>query len=180
MLPLSLFISLSLITANASARVLTERDGTVDVRDFAPLRSQPKQSFIAQPQSGNDLGSIGGDWIMRQTNLITGGAEQKLLEDMNRGLSKGMTRIIASYAPTTPVEVTAPQKQSSAEDLQPMRFTHVNRMQMDLSLDTNLSCFWKGDSFEWDLSRRLDRNFDLKLRHQSRDAKSSVLINYDW
>ena len=180
MLKLTLILGLSLITAKAGARVLTERDGAVDMRDYAPLRNDPKPSYIAQPRSGNDLSSVSGDWMMRQTHLLTGGAEQKLLEDMNRSLNKGMSRIMASYAPATPVEGAAPQKQSSSEDLQPMRFTHVNRMQMDFSVNTNLSCFWKGDSVEWDLSRKLDRGFDVKLRHQSRDAKSSVLINYDW
>ena len=81
----------TIILASAAATFLCFQnfDGGVDIRELAPAHpSLTETSLIAQPQSGHDLGSVGQDWLARQTKLITGPTEERVLAGFNQALNR--------------------------------------------------------------------------------------------
>ena len=63
--------------------------GEQDIREFAPRRpANFGQPTIAMPDSGRDPGTIGLNWLGKQTDLMTDGADQRMLLDMNKQLNR--------------------------------------------------------------------------------------------
>lgn len=73
----------------AWAHAVSPTDGSADIRQLAPARTEPREDrMIAAPQSGSDMNSISQDWMSRQAHLITGGAEERLLADFNKKMNR--------------------------------------------------------------------------------------------
>lgn len=73
----------------AYAHPVSPTDGSADMRRLAPARPEPRaEAMIATPQTGNDMNSIGQDWMSRQAHLITGGAEERMLADFNKKMNR--------------------------------------------------------------------------------------------
>ena len=84
----------TIILASAAASFLCFQnfEGGVDIRELAPAHPPlTETSFIARPQSGHDLGSVGQDWLARQTKLITGPTEERVLAGFNQALNRMLT-----------------------------------------------------------------------------------------
>ncbi|MES2966110.1 MAG: hypothetical protein V4760_19680 [Bdellovibrionota bacterium] len=174
--------------STAYARAVSPTDGRADMRELAPPKpADEDDSVIAVPQSGNDLESVGQDWMTRQTNAITGGAEQKILDKMNRKMNRWVNGPDAGTPKREPGSVTGvPRTERVASErtdsVRPknVRFSRVNKMDMDLAGDTHLSCQYKGNSVQWDLTRNVVGDVDLNIRHDSRDSANSIHLKYNW
>jgi hypothetical protein len=201
--------------AQALARPVSPTDGTGDIRRLAPPRVQQEEKpSIASPQSGTDLNSISQDWLTRQSHLITGGAEERLLQDINKKLERLVTpsktdeqnETLADDAnaptseksdepahasskgnrgPASVPRIVMEKARQSDTGISGMRLTSVrvmsiNRVQVGLANKTQLSCSFSGDSMQWNVSRPVSKDFDLNLRHETGQAKSSVQLNYSW
>ncbi len=156
-----------------------------DIRRLAPSRprnfEKSEQPKLAAPKSGHDLGSISQDWMTRQTHLLTGGADQRFLDDVNKKLHRALKR-----------EKQIPQdsgkdpglNQPRAEDEEPsliapsVKFTSLYRVEFGFSNQANVSCSVEGSNLRWDLSRPLSERIDFNLRHET--SGNSVRLHYNW
>lgn len=169
-------------------------DKEQDLRKIAPSRPaymDQDHSYIASPHSGKDLNSVSQDWMKRQAFIITGGAEERFLVDVNKRINRFFqfkpedssddTGDIPSSSAPNSGEKPAPRA-SSLRFPKPtsMRFTTINRLQLDFGSSSSLSCSFLGDNLQWDFNRPLSNRFDVGLRHESTNSKSSVLLNYSW
>ncbi len=179
---------------SAQARAMAMTDERADMRHLAPDRpSDFDKSGVAQPQSGSDLNSISQDWVTRQTHLITGGAEQRFLEDVN----KRMTRMLKweeiegepypeaeqpSGSGRGPASVPNDDNEDEYYGMKPtsLRMLAINRVQVGFSNNTKVSCSIEGPDVKWDLSRSLNKNFDVNVRHEPANNKNTVHLNYSW
>lgn len=172
--------------STAQARAVSPTDGRADMRELAPSKPRDEdESVIAVPQSGHDLESIGQDWAARQTNAITGGAEQKILQKMNKKMSSWIgdddtQETEANNSARKPASAKADGTNRTDARQRTFYFSRVNKMDMDLALDTHLSCQYLGSSVQWDLSRNVVGDVDLNLRHDSKDATNSIHLKYNW
>ena len=178
------------------ARVTPASDGSVDIRDLAPHRREIRQrEGLVAPQAGHDLNSIGQDWMIRQTHLLTGGAEKEILESLNKRVNRmfkfedvesedwpdGQSGESGDRKPSSEEETEAAEAENAfLPRPKAVKFTAVNRVQMDFDNNTQVTCSFQGSSMQWDFVRPISRTLDLNLRHESSDSKSSVLINYSW
>lgn len=191
--------------AQALARPASPTDGTADIRKLAPpkpLYRADENPSIASPQSGHDLNSISQDWMTRQTHLITGGAEQRLLDDIN----KRMTRMITAEdeepteAPgpdvakrdtvakskggrgpaSVPAQAAEEPRVNSPFKPTSLRLMSINRLQLGLASNTKVSCSFQGSTMRVDVSHPVSNTFDVNIRHETDKAKSSVFLNYSW
>jgi hypothetical protein len=173
--------------STAQARAVSPTDGRADMRELAPQRPEENEDqAIAVPQSGHDLDSVGQDWMTRQTNAITGGAEQKILDKMNRKMNRWVNGDEPDHQKKSAQGVPRTERQPATKEatvsVRPrnIHFSRVNRMDMDLVGDTHLSCQYKGNSVQWDLSRNVVGDVDLNIRHESRDSANSIHLKYNW
>ena len=175
--------------STANARAVSPTDGSADIRKLAPQRPEAEDSdtVIAVPQSGHDLSSVGQDWMARQSKAITGGAEQKILDKMNKRMNRWVNGEGETIKPRQPgSEASAPRTERTTTPgrltMRPknVHFSRVNKMDMDLVGDTHLSCQYKGNSVQWDLSRNVVGDVDLNIRHDSRDSANSIHLKYNW
>lgn len=173
------------------AKSMNPHDGSADIRDLAPNRPDNfgDRPWMASPQAGHDLNSISQDWMSRQANLITGGAEQELLASLNRKIERSW-----KFEPIEgePWPDSADDDQGSADGkngekeessrVKPksIKLTGLNRLQMEFTNRTNLSCAMNGGSLQIDVSHPIGQSLDLNIRHESTAAKSSVMLNYSW
>lgn len=171
----------------ASARPVSPTDGTADMRALAPAKPEDEEeAVLAIPQSGHDLDSVGQDWMARQTNAITGGAEQKILDKMNKKMSRWVNGDEEPTKKRGPASEVPRSVQKAESDqgftIRPrnVHFSRVNRMDMDLAGSTHLSCQYKGDSLQWDLSRNVVGEVDVNIRHDSKDSANSIHLKYNW
>lgn len=175
--------------STAQARPVSPTDGKADMRALAPPNPETEEdSVLVTPQGGHDLDSIGQDWMTRQTNALTGGAEQKILDKMNKKMSRWVNGADDEGAARSPASADKAKLRADATEregslsMRPknVRFSRVNKMDMDLMGSTHLSCQYKGSSVQWDLSRNVVGDVDLNIRHDSKDAANSIHLQYNW
>lgn len=183
----------------AQARVVNPYDGSADLRDFAPVRPQEleeRESFLSAPQSGHDLESIGGEWLRKQAHYLTGGADEKIVRQLNRSLNRLINsdsddEFNKSGSETDGTKNAFARKSgtnkhddSKDEPLRllpkSMKFTSINRLEMDFGSQTHLTCSFEGSSVRWDIVRPINEKMDMNFRHETAGAKSSFLLNYNW
>ena len=160
-----------------------------DIRRLAPHRpenfDQKDQSKIASPETGSDLDSIGQDWVKRQGHLLTGGAEQKFLDDVNKKINRALKREEASEqtgesgASATATEPS--QRAGERSYINPsVRFTALNRVELGFPNEAQVSCSVEGSNLRWDLSRPLSDRIDFNLRHETTGNANTVRLHYNW
>lgn len=196
--------------STASARAVSPTDGSADMRKIAPSRpdvvpEEPK--VIAQPQSGHDLGSVSQDWLMRQSHVITGGADEKILADVNRRMNrvfkKDDSESSFDSSSVSPENINMNQPNGNAAQLPAhtskrkpasvkgeddyfgmrptsMNLVAVNQLQVGLQNKTKLSCAFEGSNVRWNVSRPINKTFDVNLQHESTKSKSMLNLNYSW
>lgn len=178
--------------STAQARPVSPTDGNADMRALAPpIPQADDDTVLVTPQAGHDLDSIGQDWMTRQTSALTGGAEQKLLDKMNRKMNRWVNGPDDAKATRATASTSAPGKarmeavgvqRDGTLTMRPknVHFSRVNKMDMDLMGSTHLSCQYKGSSVQWDLSRNVVGDVDVNIRHDSKDAANSIHLQYNW
>lgn len=187
--------------AAALARPESPTDGSADMRKLAPSRphdATEEKRVIAAPQTGSNLEAVSQDWMMRQTNLITGGAEQRFLNDVNKRLNRIVTKKDPTEADATAAaDDKATNKKGSRgpasigpaqiADEKPagfkptsLRVMSINRVQLGLANNTQFSCSFEGSNLRWDVSHPLGKTFDVNVRHETAESKSSLHLNYNW
>jgi hypothetical protein len=161
--------------------------GEVDIRDLAPYRpKEPTRPHLVAPESGQDLDTIGRDWAERQTRLLTGGAEERLLMEFNRRIDGMITRSIAADHPDLPAKApdfqTDDRQADDAIAWRPtsLRLTALNKFEMGFVNRSRMSLQYTGQFLQWDLSRSLSSQFELNLRHRTERNSNSLLLNYRW
>jgi hypothetical protein len=214
--------------AQALARPVSPTDGSGDIRKIAPQRQDLEDKpTIATPQSGNDMNSIGQDWLTRQSHLITGGAEERFLRDLNKKLEhlvkpntddenssleeteklesanaravlgetdgkdepqnpqKTLGKAKGSRGPASVPQIAMqkpPQSDTGFSGLRPtsVRVMSINRVRIGLANKTQVTCSFSGDSMQWDLTHPVTKTFDVNLRHETAQSKSTLQLNYSW
>lgn len=171
-----------------------------DLRVRAPERVlHQNPTPLASPQTGNDFNSVSQDWIQRQTQLITGGAEQQFLADINHKMNSILRFEEVDGEPypesgddpgndggspdiRSPGSVPDDSDERAFMGLQPssLSLVSLNRLQLSLKNRTRVSCSINGAKVQWDISRPLNRRFDVNLSHQASDARSTLNLNYNW
>lgn len=152
----------------------------VDIREIAPpLESAPHGLNLASPTSGTDLGSISADWAQKQTQMLTGGVEERLIDQLNKTLpfidrkpASAQSETNSDYDDTTYDDTT--QAKSF------LRVKAINRLEIQLARDTQIDCSVDGSQLKLDLRSPSQKNINLSLSHESSSSKSSVLLKYDW
>lgn len=186
---------------SAEQEALRGRGG--DIRRFAPDKPADYDDTVtlAAPQSGSDLASIGQDWVQRQTRMLTGGAEDRMLMSVNKKMER-LFRSEDSVSPShsgNPIGSEADRNQdlnskqartntppsndpSHAHEpfLKGLRFNTLTRVEMSLSDETHLTCAYEGGGMQVDLAKPLSNSVDINLRHRSNDKSSTVQLNYTW
>lgn len=180
-------------------------DGGFDIREVAPRRpASLDEPQLALPQGGQDLESVGRDWAGRQAEIITGGAEKRLLASVNRRIDKWMKFEPVEGEPwPEPGDeggATSPGSDSGdgglpgipglpsvpgTEDmfgLRPtsLRMASVNKFEVGLADKTQISCSIESGNVKVDLSRPLTDRLDFDVRHESGQQSNSVHLRYDW
>lgn len=176
-------------TARVKARI-----GQADARDLAPIKpGHGPHSKLAVPERGSDLGSVGQDWFERQARILTGGAEKRFIEDLNRKMNRMISSDEdeeASASSDLSSDSAGPHASSDDESdensalsaLRPksIRLRSLTRVDMVVNDQAKLSCSYKEGGVQFEFSRSLDTRLDLNVRHKSNDSSSSVLLNYSW
>lgn len=172
----------------AQARVLNPHDGSTDIRDFAPVR--PRELDEESPWNAPESSRDPEEWLRKQAHYLTGGADEKIVRQLNRGLERLMSYESRDDAGRTGghTETGLLTREPSSDHhesrfgLLPksMKFTSINRLEMDFGSQTHLTCSFEGANVRWDIVRPLSEKFDMKIRHESADSKSSLLLNYNW
>jgi hypothetical protein len=170
-------------------------EGQGDIREIAPHRPASLDvSAIASPESGTDLESVGQDWARRQANLLTGGREEILLKEVNQKMNRAFRNFtessteessgkIASRGPASidrksGTESGMREEENSGEPF--LKFTSINRVQMMLPSEANVSCAVQGSSLQVDLSRSLGERVNVNLRHDTSSNSNTVRLHYTW
>lgn len=190
--------------AAAYAHSMSATDGTADITRFAPTRiASQNDQVIAQPMNGSDLNSISQDWLARQSHLITGGADERFIADVNRRLDRlfryedldeafpgdeedEATDGAATGHPNEGTRKPATTSEDSKNDayfgLQPtsLQMIAVNHAELRLRNRTRVSCAIDGGSVKWNISRPISSDFDMNLQHEPAKAKSLIQLNYRW
>jgi hypothetical protein len=163
-----------------------EMSAESDIRKLAPPKpnGEEKRRF-AIPSTGTNLKSVEQNWASQQAHIITGGADERMLQDINHGL----TRWIASSEddvrseddprPKPPMTLH-PDKPVSGLRPSSLRFATINRLEIGWRSRAKFSCIYQGDSIQWNMSRPINEKFDVNLRHETRDSTSSIQFNYNW
>lgn len=196
-------IPLQKLTPNfAVARMLATADShrnerESDIRKWAPTRPTnefvPKQALVV-PNGGSDLNSVTTNWLERQSHLLIDGADQRLLDSMNRKMqtffsSKSDSRKSGANksegATTEALKNSQERKEeianhNSSEQSATIRFSTLTRVEMDIFQKTNLSCAYDGGGLQWNLSRPITQKVDINLRHKANDNSSTFHFNYNW
>lgn len=185
----------------ARALRLTTQDST-DIREWAPEKpTGTDEPSLASPTSGDDLDSISRDWLSKQSQLMTGGAEQRLIASVNKRLERWM-----KFEPVQGEPWPEPGDDSSSSDdssesgegtaspqapqdpndifssLTPtsIRLLSANKIEVNFASRTHLSCMVNGGQLELDLNQPITGNFGVDLRHRSGAQANSVHLNYSW
>lgn len=194
-----------LVSASAWAEwVGPQRDeqGRIDIRELAPYKPKTVDDrWLVAPTGGNNFDSISQNWLQHQTTVLVDGADQRLVERLNRNLyrwfgasdsddSAGVTNRVTADAGSvhgartpasiSPNAVSSNDESSSSSNIAPLHFAQINRLEMGVTSQSHLSCLVKGDSIQMDYSHRLNERLDLSLRHQSKDSSSSLQLNLKW
>ncbi len=176
----------------AEARIVNPYDGSIDVRELAPPRPREWEERDAALSAGqvDQPAMTGEEWLRQQAHRLTGGADEKLVRQLNRGLNRLMYFESQDEAGEagSPQRVTQTPEPSEVKReagwsvLMPksMKFTSINRLEMDFGHDTHVTCSFEGSNVRWDLVRPINSHWDMNLRHDSQDARSSLLLNYSW
>jgi hypothetical protein len=164
----------------------------VDIRRIAPER--PRDFFFREslvtPTSNGDLNSVGQDWMIRQTSVLTEGADQKLVADINRSMGRWLRWEDVQGEPW-------PDPDSSGEDsgtsggsegdggrlfLKPksMRFAQVNKIVIDWSHDVSLTCAATGGTMLVNITKPIGASTFVDLEHNSSRGTSSLHFNFTW
>lgn len=168
-----------------SAWARTEGQG--DIREIAPRRPASLDApVIAAPMSGDNLESISQDWMQRQANLITGGQDQILLKEMNQKMNSAFRQMSGSgdaepgeEASRSPASLSR-ESADEASMVPPIKFTALNRFEVGLPSDANLSCAVQGSSMQFDLSRTVGERVNVNLRHDTSTNSNTVRLHYTW
>jgi hypothetical protein len=193
-----------------SAQTRTEQDGDSekarDIREWAPLKPSDGTQTLAMPEASNDLGTIERSWITNQTHLLTGGADQKMLDDLNKRLNRWVKFEPVEGEPwpepgddssdNGPNSGSAPggsgdddgtpkPDMSGLQDLFSMapksiRFSQVNRFQLDFKNQSRMSCLITGGGVKLDLSRPIGNRVDVGVAHDMAAKSSTVHLQYNW
>ena len=182
-----------------AAHATSPDNGTGDIRLLAPYRAQaPNDVLIATPQSGADINSLSQDWATRQTRIITGGADERFMNDLNKRLNRilkssgddapdaidtGDGVNVSTTKSRGPASLGKPDPENDLYGLMPksVRLMSLNRMQIGLANNkTQISWSVQGQSMQWDLTHPIAKNFDISLHHDTSCSKSSLLLNYNW
>lgn len=170
-------------------RLPSSIDGTSDIRRIAPTRAEaPADPVIAVPESGGDLGTVSQDWMMRQSHLITGRAEERILANLNKKLNRFMkAEAVSTDADSSGTAAALDGQPGGIEENEgsgfrptSLQIMSANRVQVGLRNKTKLSCSFEGDNMRWDLSRPINHRFDVNLQHETARAKSVLQFNYSW
>ena len=167
---------------SAQAKASAAEDGSADIRDLAPNKPSGMDApTIASPQSGNDLNSIGQDWITRQAHLITGGADEKILADINKRMSNMMKSDVENGTDTSrgPASVEAKDDWGGMQPTS-MRLTAINRVEFGLANEIKIACTYQGSSVRVDLSRSISKRMDVNLQHDTGANSSTLHLKYNW
>lgn len=172
----------------AQARIVNPHDGSADIRDFAPARPREleEESSLNTSQTGRDP----EEWLRKQAHYLTGGADEKIVRQLNRGLNRLMSFDSEDVAEKSEGRAEKglltrnpnSEYQENRIGLLPksMKFTSINRLEMDFGSQTHLTCSFEGANVRWDFVRPINEKFDMNIRHESLDSKSSLLLNYSW
>lgn len=181
-----------------------------DIRNLVPNPPQQIEDrrVLVMPDSGSDLQSVGQNWAVRQSEVLTGGAEKRLLEDINHSIQKFFqpeaqnkykNGIKAPYskegrrpAQANSANQTNQNTENTGTDPDPsleessitsgksLRFSRINRLELDWSEETQISCAVETGGMQWDLSQRINSRIDVNLRHKALDESSSLQLKYNW
>jgi hypothetical protein len=174
-----------------------------DIRDLAPKVRLPSaaRTHVAAPESGGDLNSVSQDWMIRQTRLLTDGADEKLVASINKRMNRMMNfEPVESDWPgggagdgkTDGKDGDDSDSGSSGtpgmpdlKDLLGMRptslqFKSVTQVDLGFSNRAKLSCSLRGDSIQWDLSRTVSERMDVNLRHEPTGNTNTLRLHYNW
>lgn len=174
-----------------------------DIRDWAPSRPEStEQPMLATPDTGGDLDSISRSWFSKQTQLLTGGADQRLVASVNKQIDRWMRFEPVEgeswpepgdsengNAPASDDESTAspglPPMPAGVEDMFSMRptalrLTALNRFQVQFAGHGQLNCAVNGNHLQLDLNQPITDRFGFDIRHDSGPHASTVHLNYNW
>jgi hypothetical protein len=183
---------LALVAVGAVTLALYQNfEGGFDIRERAPFRAlQVEKPTLAVPESGSDLSSIGQDWLTRQSKLITGGAEERLLADLNREVNYRWGQLLetdsaparVNEAPATrgPASLPLAPTEPSRLGITSVRILSLNKVQVGLRNKTQVTCAIEGRDLQVHVTKSLGRDLDLDVHHETARAKSVVQLRYSW
>ena len=184
-------LKLARLAPTASIALASASSGNAtDIRAWAPNRpsgfsseQESDKQTLAIPQSGNTLESVGQDWALRQTHLITDGADERFLNDVNQKVkhlfdSEG-DREPASEASTAATAALEPSAEEPSA-FSALRFSALNRVEMRAPGQTNLSCSVAGANLLVNLSKPISDRMDVSLQHQTSSGASTLRLHYNW
>lgn len=150
-------------------------ENELDIREIAPSpESSPSGLQLASPTSGTDLESISVNWAQKQTQILTGGAEQRLIDQLNKNLLFNDRRPASTDSEIDPED----DKTSPAKSF--LKLKAINRLEIHLANQTKIDCSVDGEKLNLDLHSPSQKNINFSLSHESSSSKSSVLLHYDW
>jgi hypothetical protein len=166
-----------------------------DIRNMAPARPDSRErDALAMPQSGHDLQSVSKDWLGKQTRLLTGGSEEKIVESMNKKLNQmlqGRAKSADDGATQKSTKEVTPNKRNAQDEtlinqtlnvLRPssFRFATPTRFEFDFGGEGQWSCSHNGAGLEWDYQRAFTKSIDLNFKVKPAAGENSLNLNYSW
>jgi hypothetical protein len=175
-----------------AAHASSPNDGSADIRDLAPYRAPASEGpmFVA-PQGGSDVNAISQDWLSREAHLLTGGADERFLVDLNKSLNRMISSDESDDSPVKPAGAASRSSLDNSPDKnepsildgmapRSLRLMSANRFQIGFVNRTELSCAVQGDGVQLNLTRPISDTFDFNLRHETSGSKSTFSFNYRW
>lgn len=164
----------------------------IDIRRIAPERPRDfsfRESLVT-PTSNGDLNSVGQDWMIRQTSVLTEGADQKIVADINRSMGRWLRWEDVQGEPWPDPDSSGGDSDSSSGSegdggrlfLKPksMRFAQVNKIVIDWSHDVSLTCAATGATMLVNITKPIGASTFVDLEHNSSRGTSSFHFNFTW
>jgi len=156
-----------------------------EMNEFEKNNSDKKPT-LATPQSGEDLKSVGNDWLQRQGSLLLNGYDKKLEAAMNAKLNSWFQDDSRNPAPQNNFQSADTTSDSSAEKpqqkgaKQSLRFSRVNSLKYEIGTNSCFDLTADPGNAHLNFSQILSSNTKLGLEHRTSDNKTQMMFKYEW
>jgi hypothetical protein len=163
------------------------------INEMNAFESSDKQAeALATPQNGDDLQSIGNDWMQRQGSIILNGFDKKIEYAMNEKLNSWAHEITRKDPPEEPIADGSTEVKSSKESLtrsqatdsqkikQNLRFSRINSLKYDLGEKTCMDLTADPGNTRFNLSQSLTSRAKVGVEHRTADNQTKMFLKYEW